>query len=179
MAGSRQGDKPMGDTTTTLPPRASSAWMAYQVAFTKLLAELGGEESAKAGAQAASSQADIKKTVTEAVSAVLLETKVLERIIDRQIKAHLDGGSAPKGAEGGLEVFRQEVPKIVREYLQRHLAALFESEVRGVIHKEIMTFMASDELKELMDDKFRLMNTYLKTDVIPKVVQQELARAET
>lgn len=169
----------MGDSTTTLPPRTSSAWMAYQVAFTKLLTELGGEESAKAPPAAGTTPADIKKTVTEAVGAVLLETKVLERIIDRQIKAHFDGNPAPKGAEGGLEIFRQEVPKVVREYLQRHLSALLESELRVVIHKEIMNFMASDELKELMDDKFRLMNTYLKTDVIPKVVQQELARSES
>ena len=169
----------MGDSTTTLPPRTSSAWLAYQVAFTKLLAELGEQDGAKASPAAGSSQAEIKKTVTDAVSAVLLETKVLERIIDRQIKAHLAESPAPKGAEGGLEVFRQEVPKIVREYLQRHLGAVLESELRVVIHKEIMTFMASDELKELMDDKFRLMNTYLKTDVIPKVVQQELARSES
>ena len=171
----------MGDPINTLPPKTSGAWMAYQVAFTKLVSELGELESASAGGgktglAAAGSSAELKKTVTDAVTSILLETKVLEKIIDRQIKSHLSASPPAKGPEGGLEVFRQEVPKIVKDYLSRHLATLFETEVQKVIHQEIMNFMASDELKELMDDKFRLMNTYLKTDVIPKVVQQELAR---
>ncbi len=173
----------MGEPTTSLPPKASGAWMAYQVAFTKLVGEISEEQGASSGSKSgpagAVSSADLRKTVAEAVSAVLLETKVLERIIDRQIKAHL--GAVPKTAlaEGTAEAARQEVPKIVRDYLGKHLAALFETEVKGVIHKEIMTFMASDEMKELMDDKFRLINTYLKTEVIPKVVQKELSRIET
>src|SRR5262249_38418768 len=134
MSGTRQGDKPMGDSTTTLPPRATSAWMAYQVAFTKLVAELGGEDGGgKSGPAAGGMPADIKKTITDAVSAVLLETKALERLIDRQIKAHLAESPAAKGAEGGLEAIRQEVPKIVREYLQKQIGALFETEVRGAI----------------------------------------------
>jgi hypothetical protein len=182
MSGTRQGDKPMGESTASLPPKASGSWMAYQVAFTKLLTDLVGPEPGAAPAgekSAAASSAELKKTVTDAVTAVLFETKILERVIDRQIKAQLAAASAAKASEGGStgDAVRQEIPKIVKEYLTRNLGQLFEGEVRGAIQKEILSFMASDQMKEIMDDKFRLINSYLKSEVIPKVVQQELARA--
>ena len=36
--------------------------------------------------------------------------------------------------------------------------------------------LASDELKELIDDKFRVINTYIKNELVPKAVKKEMQK---
>ena len=48
-------------------------------------------------------------------------------------------------------------------------------EMEHSIQQHVRTFMASEEMKELLEQKFRAIDLYLKTDLIPKVVKREIA----
>lgn len=177
----------MGDSMTqaALSGKPTGAWMAYQAAFLKLVEETVQtaleKTSPKEGREAvgAPQAPEIKKTVADTVSAVLLETNILEKLVERQVKAQIASGAGGIAGREGLDSIRQDAIKGVRDFLSRNIETLFQNEIRSIIQKEVMNFLASDQLKELMDEKFRMINTYLKTDVIPKIVQQELSRAES
>ncbi|MCI0340029.1 MAG: hypothetical protein L0216_02565 [Planctomycetales bacterium] len=48
---------------------------------------------------------------------------------------------------------------------------------KGPADSQVLTrILGSQELKEMLDDKFRLMTTYLKTDLIPKLVKDTMAK---
>lgn len=181
----------MGEDTkpSTALSKQSETWSTIQSALNRLVEEVVREEivsmtplPSRAGGK---DSADLKRTITEILGTILLETGLLERlvekIVEKQLKSQGAAGtnsaaSAP-GADS-LDAIRQETGKVAREFLSRHLGGLFQTEIRGVIQKEMKTILASDEIKELIDEKFRTINVYLKTEVIPKVVQQELAKAE-
>jgi hypothetical protein len=176
----------MGDPTTKAAiSTRNGTWLAFQASLTRLVEETVRKELAAkpvSNRNLGGVSAELKKTITEAVTGVLIETNFLERLVERQVKACVgasppaNGGAVATGGENP-EALRQETEKVVREYLSRHLGVLFQTEIRGVIQKEMKTFLSSDELKELIDEKFRMINHYLKTEVIPKVVHQELSKS--
>ncbi len=172
----------MGEQTTPASGQAAGdAWPAFQTAFTRLVEETVRRSGhASPGGSHAGASVDVRKMVTEAVGAVLLETPLLEKVIEKALKSNpAAAAAAAKGGGDTSEAIRQEAGKVVREYLSRHLGVLFQTEIRGVIQKEMKSLLASDDVKEMIDDKFRMINQYLKTDVIPKVVHQELAKSPT
>ena len=103
-----------------------------------------------------SSSEEIKKTVTDAVTNLLLETDLMERLIDRHFKKNPQPASDRSGAD---------TPAGEGKDLQES------------IQEELKAFLTSNEFKELMDDKFRTITLYLKTEVIPRVVQKELSNS--
>jgi hypothetical protein len=164
----------MGDATTTpsASQKAGDAWSGFQAALTRLIDESVRQSLAKAPASPkAADPADLKKTVADTVSAVLLESNLLDRLIERHLK------SRPQPAEpaGGA---RPDIQKAVQEHLAKHLGSVFQGELRSLVQKEVKAFTGSDGLKEVIDEKFRAITLYLKTDVIPKVVRDTLARVE-
>ena len=179
----------MGESSPPAAAKRTESWNEFQAALARLMGEVARQEvaglppAARAGGGNGNGNGagtippgELRKAVTEAVSGVLLETKVIERVVEKQLKAM--GGAPAAPSEESAEEARKETVKIVREYLAKNLGPLFQNEIRGVIQKEMRAFLAGDEMKELVDEKFRLINTYLKTEVIPRVVQQELERSE-
>jgi len=90
---------------------------------------------------------DLAGTIKKIVSSVLLESGFLEKLIDRRLAERLGGADAATG---------------------------LAKEIRGAVQKEIEGYLASDSIKELLDEKFRAVTLYLKTDVIPQAVRQAL-----
>ncbi len=99
---------------------------------------------------------DIKKAVT----------RVVENILEKRGVTGGDGGGT--GA-GGADV---------SEAVSRHLKENLKGTVSDAIGSEIRAFLSSDEMKELLDTKFRAIDLYLKTDLIPKIVKREITKAQ-
>ena len=47
-----------------------------------------------------------------------------------------------------------------------------------VVDNKIEQFFSSDRMKELLESKFRAIDVYLKTDLIPKVVKREITKLQ-
>ena len=77
---------------------------------------------------------------------------------------------------GGGEALKSESARLVKEFLSQNLGTLFQSEIRGAVQKELQAFMASENMKMLIDDKFRTVQLYLTTEVIPNTVKQILRK---
>lgn len=93
----------------------------------------------------------------------------LKTIVLRMVEKALDARGA--GKEGaGEEVQKEEIKKAIREHLNQNMA----SELSEALREEARNYFSSDELKELLDQKFRAIDLYLKTDLIPKVVKREI-----
>ena len=49
--------------------------------------------------------------------------------------------------------------------------------VERLVEDHIHKFLTSNEMKEMLDQKFRAIDLYLKTDLIPKVVKREISKS--
>ncbi len=100
-----------------------------------------------------------KEALTQVVQAILFDSGILERLVSRIIDEKL-----PTKPSGGSEALSTEARK----------------ETQDLIQKEITRALASEQMKMVIDDKFRAISLYLKSDVIPKAVQEALrTRAPT
>lgn len=105
-------------------------------------------------------------------------------------KVEAGGGGGPVNASNVSGIFKKLINSVLIEsgFLEKIVASTLshqfdeDSEFAAVIHnsvqKEIKTWLSSNEMKELMDDKFRHVTVYLKTDVIPTAVRQALENAD-
>ena len=100
---------------------------------------------------ALSGSLDIKKAVTRVVESVL----------------------EARGITGGGKGQTQDISEAVSQYLKENLGNMLTE----TISSEVKSFLASEEMKELLDSKFRAIDLYLKTDLIPKVVKREITKA--
>jgi len=100
---------------------------------------------------ALSGSLDIKKAVTRVVESVL----------------------EARGITGGGKGQTQDISEAVSQYLKQNLGNM----LTDTISSEVKNFLASEEMKELLDSKFRAIDLYLKTDLIPKVVKREITKA--
>lgn len=101
-----------------------------------------------------------------AVEECLRENEEIRKAIARMVEDVLASGPGPEGAGPYL---KEAVSKCVQESLRGRLGDTIGAEIRG--------FFSSEEMKELLDSKFRAIDLYLKTDLIPKVVKRELSKA--
>ncbi|MCZ6792337.1 MAG: hypothetical protein O7J95_01840 [Planctomycetota bacterium] len=69
--------------------------------------------------------------------------------------------------------------KAITAIVTRQLQQAGQGIVEAAVEKELKKFLGSDEMKMLLDDKFRQVTLYLKTDVIPAAVRQALKNADT
>ena len=100
---------------------------------------------------ALSGSLDIKKAVTRVVESVL----------------------EARGITGGGKGQTQDISEAVSQYLKENLGNMLTE----TISSEVKSFLTSEEMKELLDSKFRAIDLYLKTDLIPKVVKREITKA--
>jgi hypothetical protein len=97
----------------------------------------------------------------EVLASVLIENGILASLVEKSVERRLKapGASASEGvAAGGLGA--SETQELVRDEIQESLARFTKE------------FLNSEALKVLIDEKFRTMTVYLKTEVIPKAVRQ-------
>ena len=94
-----------------------------------------------------------KDKLAEVINAVVFESGILSKVI----KSELD--DVLKGA--------------IEAYLDRELPKFLNENVSSAVSE----CLGSEEVKLLIDTKFRAITLYLKTEVIPKAVKQLLQKA--
>ncbi len=94
-----------------------------------------------------------KDKLAEVINAVVFESGILSKVI----KSELD--DSLKGA--------------IEAYLDRELPKFINDNVATAVSD----CLGSEEVKLLIDTKFRAITLYLKTEVIPKAVKQLLQKA--
>jgi len=96
-----------------------------------------------------------KEALTQVIHGVLFESGLLEkfvhRAVDQKLRTSPAGGSAPEG--------------------------LCKEEIGAVVEDKVAASLSGETLKVMIDDKFRAITLYLKTDVIPKAVAQILKKS--
>ncbi len=165
---------PVGDPKASAGPalRTPDAWALLQGALQKAVEEaarqavqhIASASRPTGGGQDAAT--DIRKTVSEAVTSVLLETSLLDRLIER----HLKSSPAAKAVAAAGES-AQANPKDPSKPGRDHVATPVQGDLRALIQSEMRAFLTSQELKELLDEKFRSITLYLKNEVIPKAIR--------
>jgi hypothetical protein len=63
---------------------------------------------------------------------------------------------------------------VLEKYVGRAVEQRLEKDIGAIVQKEIQATLSSENIKMLMDDKFRAISLYLKQEVIPKAVAQIL-----
>ena len=119
----------------------------------------------------------LKETVTTVIGNTLVESGLLEKFVDRAVESRLEGGHG--GAAGaGVEALVAKAIEAKSEQISQAVTAQcldqLRREVQAIVHKESAATLSSENIKILIDDKFRAISLYLKTDVIPKTVAQIL-----
>ncbi len=98
----------------------------------------------------------------------------LKKVVARVVEQSLESRGGLPAAAGGSPPPQASIEAAVQTYITQHL----ERDIGRVIQTEIKTFLSSELMREMLDSKFRAIDVYLKTDVIPKIVKRELAKAE-
>jgi hypothetical protein len=104
----------------------------------------------------ASNNARTKEALLQVIQGVLFESGLLEKLILKNLEQKLQ--SLPAGGGGGGGTLSEQGKK----------------EVQTLVQKEVATTLSSEQVKQLIDDKFRAISLYLKQEVIPKAVSQIL-----
>jgi hypothetical protein len=99
-----------------------------------------------------------KEALTQVLHGVLFESGLLEKFVHRAVDQKLKVAPAREGLSGGLMGASKE-------------------EIGAVVENKVAASLSGDTLKVLIDDKFRAITLYLKTDVIPKAVAQILKKS--
>jgi len=112
------------------------------------------------------------------LTSTLFESGILERFVALAVEKKLAELKVSPSGQGpaNAEELRKESAKLVKEFLSQNLRSLFQNEIRGAIQKELQSFLASEDMKIMIDNKFRAVQLYLTSDVVPTTVKQILQK---
>jgi hypothetical protein len=113
-----------------------------------------------------------REVLTGVLASTLFESGLLEKTVERIVEQK--GLGAAGGAPADLpRRVKEECTSLLKQLLAEGSGAL-RLEIQGMARKEITSALGSEEFKVLLDDKFRAISLYLKTELIPKTVAQAL-----
>jgi phage tail tube protein FII len=113
-----------------------------------------------------------REVLTGVLASTLFESGLLEKTVTRIVEQK--GLSAGGGAPADLSrVVREECTSLIKQLLAEGSGSL-RHEIQALARKEITAALGGEEFKVLLDDKFRAISLYLKTELIPKTVAQAL-----
>ncbi len=145
-------------------------WKSFRSALEKILAEAAPEQSA------AESGPDVKRMVSEALGALLLEGNVLEKMLLRSIqKLPEDEKKALGDAVFPADALKRICEESFRSMTLQHLVPALQKQITERLNKQLVELGKTEEFKGLIDSRFRMMEQYLRSDVIPKVVKKTLS----
>ena len=150
------------------------AWNFFKAALEKLVAEMIPPPAPSAGGGI--DKEEMKRMVMEAVSGVLVEGNLVEKLVVRSLKSLFKS----EGGEVNEEIFPTEAiykicEKAFRSLSSRHLAPILSKEIQQVVQQKLVEFGNTEEFKSIMDARFRMMENYLRQEVIPKVIRNTLS----
>jgi len=139
------------------------------------LFERGGSASPAEGQ--ASSPDQLKSTMTQ----LLVDSGLLEALVVRIVRRELEEGAG--ASSGGVASsdnagVKEAAGEIVKEFLSENLGKIFKDQIEAVVQTAVAEFLAGEGVKELVDDKFRAVTMYMKSDVIPQAVKNTLKDLE-
>jgi hypothetical protein len=138
----------------------------------EVVARKVGERAGGSGAGFDAPQ--IKDLMTDVLKASLFDSGVLEKFIERTLVRKLEAGPADGPASAALWKAAEAQMPAISQKLQAECVGAFRAEVAAIAQKEAGSALSGENLKILIDEKFRAISIYLKTDVIPKAVAQAL-----
>ena len=106
----------------------------------------------------------MKDAIMKAIQGVLVDSGLLEKFVDRAVEQKLKEARPQSGSSVALKAAAGGTID----------AQALKAEVQSIVHKEIAAQTSSEAMKEMIDEKFRAISLYLKSDVIPKAVAQAL-----
>jgi hypothetical protein len=95
----------------------------------------------------------MRDAVQKVLQSVLFDSGILQKLVERSVDEKV--GAAKGSPAGDLS---DAAKKSIHEMMQKEIASAFSGET----------------LKTMMDDKFRAISIYLKTEVVPKSIAQAL-----
>lgn len=114
----------------------------------------------------------VKDVVAGVVSGTLFDSGLLQKYVARSVEQKLEAQG--QDLESRLEkILRERGAHLLQSALSETLSKM-RRELQALVEKECAATLSSENLKILIDDKFRAISIYLKTDVIPKTVSQML-----
>lgn len=118
--------------------------------------------------------ARIRDLMTDVLKASLFDSGVLEKFIERTWARKIEArqGQTP-GGDTALKAVEERLPELSKKVRADCVGAL-RGEIASIAQKEASAALSGENLKILIDEKFRAISIYLKTDVIPKAVAQAL-----
>ncbi|MBI4584667.1 MAG: hypothetical protein HY717_11690, partial [Planctomycetes bacterium] len=113
-----------------------------------------------------------------------IESQLIEKLVARALRNSRKEGGAGAGAGGvgegeaavSNENLRQACEQIFQEYVDQRLIQSLQKEIRQVVQNKLLEFGNSEAFKALLDGRFRIMENYLRGEVIPKAIERHLEK---
>ena len=154
---------------------AQETWQQYKDVFEKLVSEMAPPGMSESGASVAPvGEAELREIVSEVVGAVFLEGNVLEKMIVRSLQNVSEEGAAKISQGLFQEKIKQLCQETFRSMTAQHLLPTLQKQIAVMLAEQINDLGKSAAFKSLIDARFRMMEQYLRSDVIPKVIQKTL-----
>jgi hypothetical protein len=158
---------------TSAPPKVKDeTWQAYRAALTRLLVEMAPPAATGDGARNVQ-EGDVKRMVTEAVGAVLLGGNVIEKVLVHSLQKLSEEDRKKVGdALVPQDSLRKLCEEAFRSMTLHHLLPALQKQLKEKLNQQLVEIGKTEEFKSLIDSRFRMMEQYLRSDVIPKVVEK-------
>ncbi len=111
----------------------------------------------------------LRRMVTEAVSAVLLQGDLLNKLVTRIFHTAAKADDDPLG-----EAVRKICLATLREFSMQTFGPVLKNQLQELIKTKLLEFGSTEEFKTILDSRFRVMEQYLRSDVIPQTVKRTL-----
>ena len=159
---------------TTKNSQQEETWASFKTSFESLLREI--ISTANLATLETVDQSDqMKSAVTEAVGAVLLESNLIDKFLIRSLQnLPAENKKALANEICSEESLKQICEKSMRSLTMSTLVPTIRKEIKEVVTSYIKEFGKTEEFKAIIDSRFRMIEQYLRSDVIPKVVEKIL-----
>jgi hypothetical protein len=142
---------------------SEQTWSDYKDALGKVMSEMA-PPGGGGGAVDAPSTESLRQMVNDAVSAVLIESNFLEKFVSKKVKSFLEGE--------GKEPVREICKEAMRTFSFQKVGSVLRQEIKQIVQSRLLEFGNSEEFKDILDSRFRTMEQYMRSDVIPRVLKQ-------
>jgi len=117
---------------------------------------------------------ELRQLVTEAVSAVLLESDLLNKIVTRILRGLLKSDESLREELVSADQVRHICVETLRSFSLQTFGPILKKEINNMMQKVLKDLGNTEEFKDLLDSRFRTMEQYLRSDVVPHALKKAL-----
>ena len=145
------------------------AWLEYKTAFETVLSEMATAGESVAGVAGTE---ELRQMISEAISAVLIESHFLEKFVSKQIKTHLSQAGNDLSTLLPTDTIKEACKEVMREYSLQQVGSVLRQEIKQIVQSKLLEFGNSEEFKDILDSRFRTMEQYMRSEVIPRTMKK-------